>query len=43
MFRPVKVIDIELCRPLEDVHGLDGYGGLHALVRVQVTILQASQ
>ncbi|MGH7494717.1 MAG: glycosyltransferase family 2 protein [bacterium] len=35
MFRPVKVIDIELSRPLNDVENLEGYGALKALVRWQ--------
>jgi GT2 family glycosyltransferase len=33
-FRPIKVLDIELQRPLEDIQGLDGYETVQALVRL---------
>jgi O-antigen biosynthesis protein len=33
-FRPLKVLDIELCQPLEDVEGFDGYEAVQALVRL---------
>jgi O-antigen biosynthesis protein len=33
-FRPVKVLDIDLDRPLEDIAGLDPYGSVQALVRI---------
>jgi glycosyltransferase involved in cell wall biosynthesis len=33
-FRPLKVLDIELHQPLEDIQGLDGYEGVQALVRL---------
>jgi glycosyltransferase involved in cell wall biosynthesis len=34
MFKPVKVIDIELSQPLTDLQNLDGYAFLQALIRV---------
>lgn len=34
MFRPVKLIDIELTRPVKHIQGLDGYGGVQALARL---------
>lgn len=34
MHKPIKVIDIELSRPLADIEGMDGYGSLQALVRL---------
>ncbi|MEP9410712.1 MAG: glycosyltransferase [Candidatus Brocadia sp.] len=37
MHKPIKVIDIELSRPLEDVKGMDGYGSLQALIRLHGT------
>ena len=33
-FRPIKVLDIELRQPLEDIQGLDGYEAVQALVRL---------
>ena len=33
MFKPVKVIEIELSRPLVPITGLDGWGALYALIR----------
>jgi O-antigen biosynthesis protein len=33
-FRPIKVLDIELRHPLEDIQGLDGYEAVQALVRL---------
>lgn len=30
---PIKVMDVEVSRPLADLRGLDGYGGVMALVR----------
>jgi hypothetical protein len=33
-FRPIKVLDIELSHPLEDIHGLDAYEAVQALVRL---------
>lgn len=35
MSHPIKVIDLELTAPLNDVTGLDGYQGLLAIVRLQ--------
>ncbi|MGH7494718.1 MAG: glycosyltransferase family 2 protein [bacterium] len=37
MFKPVKVIDVELNRPLEDIEGLDDYNAIKALVRLHRT------
>jgi O-antigen biosynthesis protein len=34
MLYPIKVVDIELSRPLQTIEGLDGYMGLQALVRL---------
>lgn len=34
MFKPVKVIDVELSRPLSDIENLSGYQMLKALVRL---------
>jgi glycosyltransferase involved in cell wall biosynthesis len=34
MLYPIKVVDIELSRPLIDIQGLEGYMGLQALVRL---------
>ncbi len=34
MFRPVKVVEIEISRPLKDFQGLQGYEKLKALVRL---------
>lgn len=34
MFQPVKVIDVELSRPLPDLEGLDRYAAVQALVRL---------
>ncbi len=34
MFQPIKVIDVELSRPLETISNLEGYGGIEALVRL---------
>ena len=39
MFRPIKVMDIELSGPLTDIEGLDDYGALKALVRLHGTPL----
>jgi O-antigen biosynthesis protein len=33
-FRPLKVLDIELHQPLEDLEGFDGYEAVQALVRL---------
>jgi GT2 family glycosyltransferase len=33
-FRPLKVLDIELRHPVEDIRGLDGYEAVQALVRL---------
>ncbi|GAN33091.1 MAG: glycosyltransferase [Candidatus Brocadia sp. AMX2] len=37
MYKPIKVTDIELSRPLADIEGMDGYGSLQALVRLHGT------
>jgi GT2 family glycosyltransferase len=34
MFRPVRVVDVEVSRPITDVVGPDSYGALKALVRL---------
>jgi hypothetical protein len=34
VFKPLKVLDIELCHPLEDIRGLDRYEAVQALVRL---------
>jgi GT2 family glycosyltransferase len=34
MFKPLKVLDIELCHPLEDIRGLERYEAVQALVRL---------
>lgn len=34
MFSPIKVVDIELCRPLTDVENLENYVALKGLVRL---------
>lgn len=34
MFRPIKVVDIEVSRPLETIEGLDGYESVQVLVRL---------
>ena len=39
MFRPIKVMDIELSGPLSDIEGLADYGMLKALVRLHGTPL----
>jgi GT2 family glycosyltransferase len=44
VFRPEKVIDLEVSRPLPDLEGLDRYGGVRALLRLHgrpLGILQA--
>lgn len=33
MFKPPKVMDVEVSRPLDPIHGLESRGGLHALIR----------
>src|SRR6185436_12127615 len=33
VFKPLKVVDLELSRPLDSVHDLTGPGGVQALVR----------
>ena len=35
MVSRIKVLEIELCRPLKDLSGLDGYTDIHALLRWQ--------
>src|SRR5688572_33491209 len=35
MFKPVKVLDIELQHPLKDLLGLNGYDTVHAIVRLR--------
>jgi len=37
MFQPIKMLDIELNRPLHDVEALEDYGALRALVRLHDT------
>ncbi len=37
MYKPIKIVDIELSRPLADIEGVDGYGSLQALVRLHGT------
>ena len=37
MFRPIKVMDVEFSRPLEDIEGLDEYRAVMGLVRFQGT------
>jgi GT2 family glycosyltransferase len=37
MFRPVKVLDIELSHPPEDIEGLDGFVTLKGLIRLHGT------
>jgi O-antigen biosynthesis protein len=37
MLYPIKVVDIELSRPLTTIEGLDGYMGLQGLVRLHGT------
>jgi len=37
MFKPIKVVDIELNGPLHDITGLEGYRAVKAIVRVQGT------
>lgn len=39
MFKPIKVVDVELSHPIPDFEGLDGYDMLHALVRIHGTPL----
>jgi len=34
---PIKVIDIELSQPIQDIEGLDGYYKLQALIRLHHT------
>jgi hypothetical protein len=34
MFKPLKVLDIELRHPLEDIRGLDRYEAVQGLVRL---------
>jgi len=36
-FRPIKVMDIELSRPLPTIEGLNGYGAIQALIRLHGT------
>ena len=37
MAEAIKVLDVELSRPLEDITALDGYQALQALVRLHGT------
>ena len=39
MFRPIKVIDVELSRPIESIERLDGYDAVLALVRLHGSAL----
>lgn len=34
MFKPIKVLDLELGQPISSVVGLEGYGALKVLVRL---------
>ena len=34
MLNPIKVVDIELSRPLNTLEGLEGYMGVQGLVRL---------
>lgn len=39
MFRPIKILDIDLAQPLVDLVGLEAYGSVRALIRLHGTPL----